>query len=238
VHGLAEANWRWKMREAEDLPEKEARLILDAVFDNQIQEGLRGGPIDWGQNRGRPLDEDAQRDRAATAGLSYLKNVAPGIIPVEAEARFVIQVDGCPVPVVGFIDLVTEYAMVDLKVQGQVKTQVDHGWRIQGLVYLLARDLPMTWHSVSWAGKTMTPDNDEGAGLVMPRTLNSYNVARQLLRTYTTAIVAYAERFGVDEPWPDALSHSWACDYCDLREAICPWWNPTGQVLVKEGRLI
>jgi hypothetical protein len=238
VHGMAEANWRWKMAQGEDLPEREATLILDAVFDSQIQEALRVAPPDWGAARGRPLDEDAHRDRAKVAGLSYLKNAAPGVQPVEAEARFAVMVEGCPVPVVGFIDLVTAEAMVDLKVQGQTKKEIDPGWRIQGLTYLLARDLPMTWHSVSWSGNMILPDEAE-AHLTMARTLDTYNTARQLLRTYTTAIVAYAERFGPDEPWPDALTHPWACNYCDLRAEICPWWHGGGETLTpREGTLL
>jgi hypothetical protein len=125
-------------------------------------------------------------------------------------------------PVVGFIDLITDRAMVDTKFGGKKQRVVSNEWRIQGMTYLLAHDLAMEWHSMNWKGEYHTPA--DAPGLVMHRTPEAYAIALDFLRSMVAGILSYADRFGIDAAWPGAISHTWACNTCSY-EPTCWWWH-------------
>jgi hypothetical protein len=139
-----------------------------------------------------------------------------------AEELLYTHVAGIPVPIVGYIDLVTPQASIDIKTGGKVHNKIDAGWRIQGHIYLLA-DRAMSWHSVRWDGEYRTPMD---SNLALPLTAANYKIGLELVRNTVEAIIAYAERFGPDHYWPGALSHGYACNYCDFKENGCAWWHP------------
>lgn len=80
----------------------------------------------------------------------------------------------------------------------------------------------MEYHSLNWKGEFRTPA--DSPGLVMRRTAEAYAIAGDLVRSMVSGILAYAERFGVDRPWPGAVTHTWACSTCAF-EPDCHWWH-------------
>jgi hypothetical protein len=44
------------------------------------------------------------------------------------------------------------------------------------------------------------------------------------IQRVVTGIATMWSMYGPDEPWPDALGHSWACGFCGFKPT-CPWWD-------------
>jgi hypothetical protein len=226
VHKALSRNWLYKMANGED-----ASLLLieegfDAAFDHAVaREEKHSGAVDWGHDGTKQkerMTSDLWRARGKAATGAYMLQVAGGIWPRSCESLFVEDVSGVPVPVIGFIDLITDRAMVDTKFGGKKQRIISNEWRIQGLTYLLAEDKPMEWHSMNWKGEYHTPA--DAPGLVMHRTPEAYAIALDFLRSMVAGILSYAKEFGTDDPWPGAISHTWACNTCSF-EPVCWWWH-------------
>lgn len=185
------------------------------------------------------------RDRGLPLLQLYHSTVSPGIEPVGVEEWFEMRIAGMPIPVVGKLDVRTTTAVVDVKAGKSVAAQVAPHWRIQGLIYQVAAQLPVEYHSCSWGGTpykkprkgvthsapqvrtpaTLDDDGEPYLGLRLPYTAERFAVAHRLIRNTAEAIVALHDRFGPDEPWPGGLSHTWACSVCTWRDLDCPWWR-------------
>lgn len=226
VHKAIARNWLYKMAQGEDAPLTMIEATYDHAFDvNTEREEEKAGAVAWGHDgtqAKRPMTMDAWRGRGKEALGGYMLQIAPGVWPRAAEDLFVIQVAGLVVPVVGFIDVVTDRAMIDLKFGAKKQGAISPEWRIQGLTYLLSQDRAMEYHSLNWKGEFRTPA--DSPGLVMRRTAEAYAIAGDLVRSMVSGILAYAERFGVDRPWPGAVTHTWACSTCAF-EPDCHWWH-------------
>jgi hypothetical protein len=220
AHAAIEAVYQHKMAYGQDAEPSDVAPVAAAAFERQVKKERNG--IDWG---GAPGE---WKDKAVVIAQTYAEHVAPTQHPVETEALFVIRVAGCPVPVTGFIDLVTDHSLVDYKIGRSAQHQVAPDWRIQGLIYLLSRQLPMTWHSLGWplkSGEVKYHTPSDSPGLVLPLTAGNHLLAADLVRNVTRGIMAMYREFGRDEPWPNALTHTWACNVCSYREDGCRWWQ-------------
>jgi hypothetical protein len=269
IHRALEHYWRYEVFEGSPPTDGVADDMLDTAFSEKADDD-----VEWGDmRRGEALD------RSARVFANYRKRVARLVVPQLVEQWFELRVPGCPVDVVGKVDLVGHvpacdspvhdllawvdeleaaaaagpegaidaardlplrlmHAKLDVKssFKGALK-QVDPGWRIQGLVYLLVDALPMTWHTLSltWRGKEGTPiirscaSPDVEDGLVLHRTADAFASANELVRQLVAAIELYYDTFGPDDPWPSgAVAHTWACGLCHLRddpEAPCVYWH-------------
>ena len=59
----------------------------------------------------------------------------------------------------------------------------------------------------------------------MPSDANQQVTLTAVKRTLVQ-IAQAAKTYGPDEPWPDALAHDWACNYCGFRDAgLCFYWG-------------
>lgn len=187
---------------------------LDAKLDYEEREG-----VEWGD-----AGIDHARYVAGAAVQTYLENIAPPIIPVAVERVFSTRVAGVPVPLVGFVDLVTTRDVRDWKFGRKVSHMVMSEWRAQGYIYLLADELPVMFDSVGYPKKDGECSWSSGESMVVPRTSANVRISRALVRGAVESILAYTDRFGASGPWPGNIGHTWACDSCFHRENGCPWW--------------
>lgn len=200
----------------------------DAKFDYEVDQSGGTSEVDWGKT-----NADHARFRAKASVDAYIVNVAKTLHPVAVDQVFVRQVAGVPVPLVGFLDLVEERAIIDWKFTAQVKRETVPDWRAQGLLYLLARDLPLRWHAVGWPKKDGTCSMN--TGLELGLTAENHRIATSLARSCVEAILSYTKTFGVAGPWPGALTHTWACNSCFFRERGCDWWPHEGSPVPEFG---
>lgn len=225
VHEVMDVAMRFKMMHGTDLPaplvDDVAADAFEAVWGNERRVELEPGKGTRGE----------WKDRSIAVAQAWVEHLAPLLRPVATEQAFVYEVPGCPVPIVGYVDLVDERALVDYKI-GRAYSKVQNDWRVQGLLYLRAKALPMSWHSLSWPLKdgsvSYHSPADAGSALVLPNTAANYDIAGALVVSAAEAIMAYAERFGLDDPWPGNLTHQYACGFCDHhpdRNGGCRWWQ-------------
>ena len=115
VHYGAEVNFKAKRISGNDEP---LDVIQDASRDRYVRDVHKDGVF-------IPWDERWKAKKLLAEGLDYTirqarnfrENVAPKIQPNRAEHRIEMEVEGLPVPVMGFIDVVdTRHWIPDLKV--------------------------------------------------------------------------------------------------------------------------
>lgn len=259
VHAALERYWRWQMQTGQPPDVDLADEICDAEYHVQEERD----EIDWEDSTPGKTHENALSvfrayvDRVAPLVVPRLVEqwfqfrvpgvepdlvgkvdlvgdvVAPGsqISDAQELASAWDVAPGEPEPT-----LTRMLAKTDVKTSGKAAAKrVTPDWWIQGLVYLLVDDLPMTWHTATWRGKNgpvvRTPasrDVDPDA-LVLTRTPETYASALEVVRQLVRAIELYHATYGPDEPWPSgAVAHTWACQKCHLRddaEAPCVYWH-------------
>lgn len=227
AHGAVEATIRHALAGNGLATPAQIEATHDAVFEAAFAQAAGKGGVEWGQAEKRDLDFDKALGIGRRAVAAYSRDVLPGVLEagvLDVEHTFVVEAPGCPVPIVGLIDVATPASSIDLKFGDQCVRQVRPDWRVQGIVYGLARRLPVDFHPASWAGKTATPRTEPG--LRYAWSAADVVIAGRLIAATTQAILLYAERFGLDGPWPGNLTHTWACGSCDFKPE-CAWWNLT-----------
>ena len=79
------------------------------------------------------------------------------------EQRIEWQARGFPLPIIGYLDTITDDArIVDTKTGKQVTKKVKPSWQLQGLIYANATTLPVEFHSIS---RAKTPAHLHPAGV-------------------------------------------------------------------------
>lgn len=242
IHAVADRQYRSVIDTGMGIAEWEATEAYVDAFDHYVQKG--GGPreIDWTIRVGRnpyTYSVGKCRELGLPLALLYLQT-ARTIEPIGCEEWFELNLPGCPVPIVGKIDLIESRGKRDIKFGATARQKRETTWQIQGLLYSMVdetergltglKTLPFGWHTGSWGGPrsgpvVWTPESLETPdALLMPQTSLTSVMAERLVLTTVNAMVAYWTTFGPDEPWPGALQHSWACDFCSYRPE-CYWWH-------------
>lgn len=230
LHGACEDLWHHKMATGIDLDEKAMTAAFQARFEYEIDDAGGAAWVEWGKDkRHGDLTGDVWRERGEAVALAYLRHVAPRVWPMSAERLFIAHVAGSPVPVVGYIDVTTADAKIDLKFGRSVKSYIGPDWVIQAHLYLLADDLPMSYQSLGWPsardGSVNYRTPGDSPDLQIEKTAERYMIANQIVVTRVQQIMRLAETIGPDDPWPDALAHPWACMSCDFKPT-CAHWHP------------
>lgn len=226
VHGAMENQWQRRIEQGVDATESEVRNAYHETFEALSEKAGGMGEVDW-SNRAGDRDTAAKwRSAGERVTLAYHGGPAKTVVPVAFEDIFTAYLPGVPVPVVGYLDLVTTEQIIDVKVGGRAHREPNSEWRMQGLIYMLSEyRLPMGWHSLAW------PKKDGEVSMAqtgLPLTAERYQIAVMLVRRYVRAILAYTAAFGTEQPWPGNLNHSWACQTCAFRDqGVCEWWHPT-----------
>lgn len=213
----AQVNYAQKIDSHEDLPVGDVKEAFAAGFDNAVNQAAE---MDWeGEQRGEILDAGVK------LAAAYHEQIAPLVQPIAVEERVELEVPGVPVPLIGFFDLAEAEHTIERKTSGRKAVVVQPQWRIQGLVYQLARHQPVHYHV---GVKTKTPavyTSHTEPGLVIA---GPEAIAERVIVGLVDQLLATWDRFGPDDTWPGNITHTWACDLClhgPKRRSDCRWWS-------------
>lgn len=249
-HAAHEYNFAQKKESAFDLSTSEVRQYLqDQAWPMEVMEVGGVGEISWekeasffGLDRPRSLRrkrEVADKVLTMTTTLveSYHQEVSYQLQPVSIEERFEITVPGIPTVIKGRTDLVAWRVMpgidhkptisvIDHKFTGNKKLKNDQRY-VQGPMYALGMGLPVDFH-FSLTQKLPRVDAFDPEYHI-PK-LSAKKKERLLASLRGTMLqIAYLYRtLGPNQPWPDALTHDWACSYCGFGpkgDKTCHWWH-------------
>lgn len=218
----ASHNYRQKIETHADVTTDE---IMDVFRDSVTVEIERAGGIS------EVLWEDTSPieiiDQGVLLARAYHVQVAPTVQPTDVQHWFETTITGIDLPIVGKIDVIREESSIEGKTGRARKKQPEPHWRIQGGLYMLAKQKPVEWHLRT---KTKVPavyTPAEEPGLRLELTTAATELAQRRLRTYWDLIQHYLATYGPYEPWPtNAPDYGWACSGCWYRPG-CSWWEST-----------
>lgn len=237
-HAAVEENFKQKVYSREDLRVDEVKVIFAAKLDEKIEKEGGLAEVEWDKERPNLTVNDAKKEAASVKDRGvelvslYHSRVSPLLQPVETEKKFTVEVPGVPVPITGIIDVRARPwtgdgpelppFIVERKTAGNNKVNME--WLVQGRVYQLVHPEPIDYQlSLRQGARRKNPAVVFGDHIYPVKPLPM--MIAQIRRTVAGISTAYA-MYGPDEPWPDALGHSWACDFCGFRPT-CPWWSST-----------
>lgn len=227
VHEGVERALRHRLDTGVDLELAEAVTAFEEVWwprRLEIERESLEGDLAWDEGSG---EERARRRAAQMLGI-YLRDVAPRLRPLALEEGFLYPIEGCAVPVKGFIDIRQADSAIDMKTSTRKQDKLGEGWRLQGAVYNAVTGLPIEFHTISNSPKTnlvsiVTPLESED--LLVNPSANEHSEYMRTIRALVGGIAATMERYGPDEHWPTfGIFHSYACDRCAFRSS-CPAWG-------------
>lgn len=224
AHGAIEATLRQVIGGGGLASPAQILATYDAVFDQAFTQAANRGGVEWGKAEKRELDADSARAIGREAVEAYAREALPQLLGsgVEAvEGTFSLWVPGCPVPIVGLIDVAGTRSTVDLKFGDKSASSVQSYWRVQARCYGVARRLPVDFHTATWAGKVQTPTTHPG--LRYQWSAAEAVITARMIASVADSILMHADRLGRDQPWPGAITHPF-CGSCDYRPD-CSWWQ-------------
>jgi hypothetical protein len=140
---------------------------------------------------------------------------------MDTEKEISIEIPGVPIPIVGFVDIVCEDRLIDIKTTGYFnrKVELNPEWKLQANVYQLYEEKPCEFHVLT---------RSKTAPVVVPTTIDSqlyvHPPQRRETETYIRQVYDvmkfYVDRFGEDE-WPGNVTHPWSHKYCPLGDLCC-----------------
>jgi CRISPR/Cas system-associated exonuclease Cas4 (RecB family) len=226
-HYAHEVNFRQKIETREDLPVND---VIDAFvegIENSIESNGGEFEVEWGDLR---LED--MRDKGMAMVAAYHEKVSPLVFPVGVEEKFSYQMEHVPVPIIGFVDVETEKTVLDAKTAKQRENEPKPEWRMQALLYQIAREKPVEFHIKT---KTKVPAIYTARDLPYLRLpFNQSYVDQQVPRIQhlVRRIAAMYAEFGPDEAWPStAPDVGWRdrfCNYCGYRPN-CKWMSAYGK---------
>ena len=121
----------------------------------------------------------------------YRDSTSPRVQPVAVEKRDERIVPGVPVPLLGFVDILTDSSIIDTKTSKQKKTSLKPDWRLQARIYQLFVPRHVQFHVITKAKEptVWTPlDSPQLAELWdTERAEHTKRHVRQLARSRTTS---------------------------------------------------
>jgi hypothetical protein len=223
-HETLDYNYKQKIASHADLPLSEIVTYLqDAAVPKVLEENGGIEEIRWDSSL------DTARSDAERITAAYGKTVMPRIQPIGVEFKFEIDVDGVPVPILGYVDVWDEARTVDTKTGKQSVSKVKPSWALQGRLYGWATGRPTEYHSISRAKTPKITTALESEAMIVP--IPSEQQAGQMRHLFHLAaaqISFFYERYG-REGWPtfgavpDYTRNMLPCDFCGWRKG-CPAW--------------
>ena len=233
----ATVNYEQKIASHVDLPVSDVEDAFASALDEAIDECGGAGEVNWKDSS--PADT---LDRGVALAAAYHVQAAPRVQPVATEERFELQVPGVPVPVIGFMDVIAGYQIdvlpdvfpervIERKTAAKMSRKITPGWRLQTMIYQAAKGLPVDIHL---SVKTKTPavyTPLEEPGLADPRDPAVDARVAAIVKSRASLLIACVETYGVEGPWPDAVSSgefSDLCHFCGfgpVNANTCAWWR-------------
>jgi PD-(D/E)XK nuclease superfamily len=224
-HAAHDHNYRQKITTGEDLPVAEVSERFLDELDKDVDVRGGAGEIDWTMSRKAVSKADVQR-RGMAVVQAYHEAVSPLLQPLASERSFELRVEGVPVPVRGRIDLETRHGVIDRKLSGRAKSQLDPEWTIQAGLYSMETAASSAFHLIQFDGRLHLPRDAEVNGRLpfrVPYTLTGVHAAATMVRQAADLIAHFVVNYGLDDPWPGNPTHPWACGYCAFRPT-CLWY--------------
>lgn len=218
-HYAHEQNFTQKITSGEDISDADVQLAFAEGFDQAVERGGGEAEVEWGFDK-----PGALKDAGAKLVSVYHAQVSPRIQPTAVEEKFSVALPGVPVPVIGYVDVKTAGEAIERKTAKAKQPKPKPDWRIQGLLYQAVDGRPVDWHV---SVKTKLPavyTPLEEVALKLPVNARTVDATKVLVRTISQAMLAYWRMYGPSEPWPGAITHPWACDFCGFRKD-CAWWE-------------
>ena len=223
-HETLDFNYKQKIASHEDRP---LSVLTEFFYDQAVPAVLEenGGinNIRWDTSL------DTARNDAHRILSAYAHVVMPRIQPVGTEFKFDIDIDGVPVPIIGYVDVWDNDRTIDTKTGKQAVKKVKPSWRLQGSIYAWATGRPTEYHSISRAKTPTINTGLESDGLVIgrPSPAQIANMGH-IFRLAGAQISFFYDRYGT-EGWPatgavpDFTRNILPCDFCGWRKG-CPAW--------------
>lgn len=255
-HDAIEFNYGRKIVTHVDEPVQDVADFYLSRVEERVEEIGGINELDWSgkfesvkikgvEERKRVIGE--VKERGEKLARDYRVNVSPSVQPVAVEKQFEVTVQGCPVPIIGYQDLIAETVrppladvmaeiygdpahqpnrrIIDNKTSAKRVNKPDPEWLFQSAVYQLADFLPHEWHvSVKGKEKMYVLTGADNDALVVKASPSRKRWVEMIVRSVVKELGWCYVEFGADEPWPAtrALLHNWRCDYCGY-EPTCPW---------------
>jgi hypothetical protein len=223
-HEALDHNYAQKITSHTDLPLSEVVSYLhDAAIPKVLEQEGGVENIRWDTNL------DTARGDAERITSSYSRLVVPRIQPAGREDRFEMQVEGVPVPVIGYVDVWEEGRTIDTKTGKQAASKVKPSWQLQGRLYAWATGRPTEYHSISRAKTPKIVTALESEAMIVPvPTPQQVGNMNHVFALGAAMISFYYSQFG-DGEWPangavpDFTRNMLPCDFCGWRQG-CPAW--------------
>lgn len=211
---LVETNYAQKITSGVDLPLEDVKLAFAEGMDRKI---AKDGEVDWGKTSAGEV-----KDGGVALVAAYHTLISPSVQPIAVEEHFTLDVPGVPVPLTGYLDVLTADRTLELKTAA--KRELAPADVFQGRVYQLARPATVDFHI---ATKTKVPaiytmaDYDEFG---IPLTDAGQELTARMVRNLVTDILATLATYGPEATWPGAFAVRSTCNLCGHR-STCDWWT-------------
>jgi CRISPR/Cas system-associated exonuclease Cas4 (RecB family) len=230
-HETLEFNYSQKIESHEDKPLSEIiEYLQDAAVPKVLDEAGGEGEIRWDHEADTATGVARARSDAERISSAYHTAVVPRIQPIAVERRFEWHPDGFPVPMIGYLDTITDAARVlDTKTGKQVSKKVKPSWQLQGLTYANATGFPVEFHSISRAKTPSIATALESEEMVIAPNLQQKENLIKLVKLALDQIAWYWARYGDSEEWPatgrlaDWSQNLLPCKMCAWQKD-CPAW--------------
>ena len=177
-------------------------------------ETLKENPeVDWSK-----MAPDKCAEWAVKLLYLYYETIGKHLNVTDTEVEVLIEIPGMDIPVIGFIDILTDDRVVDVKTTGYFsakQVRLNPEWKFQMNVYQIFENLPGEFHVLTRA-KTdpiRVPTSINDPLYVYPP--DPLETARFIRQTYQQIKYAW-ETWGDEEEWPGGVTHEWAGRYCDV----------------------
>ena len=135
--------------------------------------------------------------------------------PIATEQEIRVDLPDSDIPLKGFVDVVAETSLVEIKTSNRKITVPTGAWKVQAWLYQAAIPKPVEWHVLV---KQKQPLLITSAALAVPYDAIVTQKALGLASATLERIQKLYEQRGPYEEWPtDGILHPWACSTCDAR---------------------
>lgn len=135
--------------------------------------------------------------------------------PIATEHEIRVDLPDSSIPLKGFVDVVAETSIVEIKTSNRKITVPTGAWKVQAWLYQAAIPKPVEWHVLV---KQKQPLLITSAALAVPYDPIVTSKALGLASATLERIQKLYEQRGPYEEWPtDGILHPWACGSCDAR---------------------
>lgn len=216
-------NFEKKIDSGEDRPAGELKNFFVNAVDEYVNDA--GGEGEFEKWADPEKKSGHVKDNGILVVEEYRKKAAPLVQPVAVQKRFDVFVDGVPVPIIGYMDVVEGENIIERKTAGNKWSKPSGNYLMQGRIYQLAERKPTHWHVSTKKTKSVYTPADE-AGLLDPFREENVKKTESWIRNTVQAILSDFLEFGPDNPWPGARWQMRApCfNVCGFRDS-CEWWR-------------